>query len=212
MVCLVPPEGPGSLQLPSYVRTRRQQLKQKSTWLTAASWLDRLDVLYTPGHTLPRRARGHRVVTIHDVIFEQYPDTYPVETAKRLHIGTEKACLRAKRVVTESEATKHELVTRFGVLPDRVDVISARYDETIVTSPAGPLPAKLLAANVAPGFFLCFGRLNRRKNLRRVVDARSLLAQGAQCGALVSPDRNTSERTNCMRRWHYLLSEESGLL
>jgi alpha-1,3-rhamnosyl/mannosyltransferase len=187
----VPPGGTLGFRVPDTAAVRSRPLKSKTPWLIGQTWADRLDVLYTPGHSLPAACRGRTVVTVHDLIFDQYPDSYPPDAVARFRTGVAAACRRATRVITPSDVVRHELATQYRFPADRIDAIGEGYRGIFRPSPPRPLPQRLVDAGLGTPYLLAVGRLNRRKNLGRVVDAyRSLLRRGATDAALliVGPD------------------------
>lgn len=158
----------------------------KTPWFIAQTWRDRVDLVYAFGHLLPPYCLGRRVVTVHDTAFDQFPDCYPDGNAEQAHSEVSAACRSAARVVVPSRATLEGLRASYNFPPDRVDVILEGSRPWFTPGDPAPLPDSLLSAGIAPPFFLCVGRLDRRKNLERVIDAyRSVLRSEVPCGGLV---------------------------
>jgi glycosyltransferase involved in cell wall biosynthesis len=172
----------------------------KKPWLVAQTWRDRLDVLYSFGHILPPGCRGKKVLTVYDTAFDRYPDTYPPGAPETARTELKATLPGAVRVQVPSQATRHAVNEDYGIPADRVDVFLGGYRDSFKPGPSGGLPedlqAKLDAAGVESPFILCVGRLDRRKNLERVIDAyRFVLKRGVKVGGLViaGPDDSGSE-------------------
>ena len=93
--------------------------------LAARTWIDRLDVLWVPAHTLPvlRKPGVKTVVTIHGIEYE-YLQAY--ENALQrwyLPLSTKYAVLTADKIIAVSEFTKRQLVERVGAQADKINVI-----------------------------------------------------------------------------------------
>ena len=63
------------------------------------------------------------VVTIHDLIFERYPELYPLFDRLIYKIKFRKACKNADAVVAVSEQTKQDIVDFYGINPEKIHVI-----------------------------------------------------------------------------------------
>jgi glycosyltransferase involved in cell wall biosynthesis len=81
-----------------------------------------VDLLHSLGTTCPPVVGGPSVVTILDLIYEAYPDTFPKASLLGLRALVGPSARRATRVITISEAVKDDVVARLRVPADRVDV------------------------------------------------------------------------------------------
>ncbi len=168
----------------------------KKPWLIGNTWRDRLDVIYAFGHLLPGGCRGRYVLTVHDLAFDSYPDCYPPGAPEGARLQVAHACRQANRFVVPSEATRDDLVAGYRFPEKRVHVIYEGSRGIFTPGDPGPLPEKVVSAGIAAPYFLSVGRLDRRKNVERVIEAyRSLLRDGVSCGGLVivGPDDSGSE-------------------
>jgi glycosyltransferase involved in cell wall biosynthesis len=119
----------------------------------------RADLVHTQ-YALPLRCPCPAVVTVHDLSFAE-PGL--MGRKDRLVFGrvVPRAVRRAARVLTVSERTKRDLVSRYGVPPGRV-----------VVTPNGVDPAFAPRATTARGeFVLAVGAIQRRKNQLAALDA-----------------------------------------
>lgn len=158
----------------------------KKPWLVAQTWRDRLDVIFAFGHLLPPACRGRRVLTVYDTAFDEYPDCYPPGAAATAHQEVQQTCRAADRVITLAEATRVRLIEDYQCPAGRIDVVHAASRDAFAPGPPVALTPGLQAAGVRAPFFLCVGRLDRRKNLERVIVAyRKLVAERGPVGQLV---------------------------
>jgi glycosyltransferase involved in cell wall biosynthesis len=151
--------------------------------LAARTWLDRLDVLWVPAHTLPllrqpgwlRKGKPLRtVVTIHGIEYEWLPAFENPLQRWYLPLSTIYAAKTASKVISVSKFTKDELVRRMGVKREKIEVVW----EGITPS---NLPLTLRGRNVdevlnkwglSQGKYLLFvGTVQPRKNLERLIEA-----------------------------------------
>ncbi len=84
---------------------------------------DRPRVLFAPAYTSPLAAAVPVVLTIHDLSFVAHPEWFPARMRWRQRALTTMAARRARRVLTDSEFSRGEIVGRLGVSPDNVSVI-----------------------------------------------------------------------------------------
>ncbi len=133
-----------------------------------------LDVLHVPFNFLPVH-RSKKVVTIHDVGFLRYPDTYaPLERARMTWL-TRLAARRADHVLTGSQAAKREIVAEYGVADSRVTVAPNAVDRAVFR-PLERADTEAFRARMSFAFpyILFVGTLQPRKNvlgLLRAYDA-----------------------------------------
>jgi glycosyltransferase involved in cell wall biosynthesis len=126
------------------------------------------DVLFVPAASLPLVHPKRTIITVHDVAWRFYPETF--NTLKRwyLEFTTWFACKFAKQIIAVSQATKDDLMNVYGVSDRQVTVIHHGYDATALTdAPAseevrGMLPEK---------YVLYLGTIQPRKNIIGLIDA-----------------------------------------
>lgn len=185
----LPPYGDPGVPIPPHVSARyRPDVNTliKTPWLVAQTWRDRLDVVHAFGHLLPNGCRGRRLITVHDTAFDAYPDCYPAGDAERAHAQVAEACAKAARIVVPSDATRANLIRDYGYPEARIDILYEGARPNFSPGQPGPLPEKVRAAGITGPFLLCVGRIDRRKNLERVIQAyREVVRAGTPCGGLV---------------------------
>lgn len=185
----LPPFAETGAPLPKHVKARiRPDVNTliKTPWLVSNTWRDRLDVFYTFGHRVPNGAKGRRVITVYDTAFDGFPDCYPPGDAECAHAEVLEASAGARRIIVPSVATRTALVDNYGYPERNVDLMLGGYRPTFQPGTPGPLPTKVLEAGIESPFILSVGRLDRRKNVERVIEAyRLLLRKGVPCGGLV---------------------------
>ncbi len=106
------------------------------------------------------------VVTIHDLIFERFPELYPPVDRRIYAIKARSAVRRAGLVVAVSEQTARDLVELYGVPRGRIRVVYQTCHEAF----RSPVPEERLREVAAryelpQRFLLAVGTIERRKNL-----------------------------------------------
>jgi glycosyltransferase involved in cell wall biosynthesis len=138
---------------------------------------DRCDVFHT-NYYLPLLAGPGSVVTIHDIIYLDFPAFAPPGGRARFGALTAWAARHARAVLTPSAYTKDRLVARFGIPADRVTVVpNALAPEWLAPDDAAIAQAwdRLRARIHLPDrFVLGVGRFDPRKNV--VASARAARA------------------------------------
>src|SRR5450759_698671 len=119
------------------------------------------DLLFVPAHAIPFAWPGKALTVVHDLAFERYPHAYSATERAYLRLTTRWAALRCPLLIAVSESTKADLVSVYGVRPERVRVVPLGASVPTVA----PAPASRLAALGLNGtFVLQVGRIETRKN------------------------------------------------
>jgi glycosyltransferase involved in cell wall biosynthesis len=128
--------------------------------LAAAIRRDRPDVLFAPGYTAPLAITVPVVLTVHDVSFFAHPEWFGRREGLRRRLITRWSARRARTVLTVSEFSKREIVSRLGVPDGRVEVI--RHGISRPTAPA---------ADTRPPIVLFVGSIFNRRHVPDLVRA-----------------------------------------
>jgi glycosyltransferase involved in cell wall biosynthesis len=133
------------------------------------------DALFAPAYTAPLRAPCPTVVTIHDLSYFAHPEWFSWREGLRRRWLTRAAARRAAMVLTVSEFSAGEIVSRLGVPRARVRVI-----------PHGaPACAAGRAASARPPLVLYVGSLFTRRHLPDLVQGFALAAGRVPAARLV---------------------------
>jgi len=130
------------------------------------------DVLFVPAHVLPIVHPSRTLVTVHDLGYLSFPQAHPWQQRLYLDLSTRWNARAATHILTDSQATKADLVARYGVDASKTTVVYPGRDESLhpVRDPA-LIRAVKARYDIADDYFLYLGTLQPRKNLRRVVEA-----------------------------------------
>jgi len=122
---------------------------------------ERPNLLFVPAHALPFAWPGKVLTVVHDLAFERHPDAYSFAERAYLRLSTRWAVSRCRLLIAVSESTKADLVSLYGVAPDRIRVVPLGVGKPKVTAaPASRLAELGLNGN----FVLQVGRIEARKN------------------------------------------------
>jgi len=136
---------------------------------------DRLDLFHGLSNELPsgvHRQKIPTVVTIHDLIFLNFPHWYKNIDRKIYLEKVKYACKVATRIVAISNHTKDDLVNRLHINPDRIEVIYQSISERyFFHSVKDQIDEVLTKYNLPPLFILTVGTVEPRKNQLAVLKA-----------------------------------------
>jgi len=112
------------------------------------------------------------VVTIHDLSTFVNPDWHPASRATRMNRIIRKSVLNCRLVITDSQATRVEVLDYFNLPGERVVCVPLGVDAAFMPRTAEDLWAPLGEYNLRPdGYCLCVSTLEPRKNLVRLINA-----------------------------------------
>ncbi len=167
---------------PSADKASRAALEQ--SWLAWRAGRDALDLLHSLGTTTPLRTRCPRVVTVHDLIYMHYPETFPRAARVALKVLVGPGARGASRVIADSQAGKDDIARHLRVPAHRIDVAHLGANITRVeATPESEVRARfgLEGRQVC----LCVSAALVHKNLDALIEAFGRLAANRPDLALV---------------------------
>jgi glycosyltransferase involved in cell wall biosynthesis len=151
--------------------SRVQRLGWELTGLVAHARRDRVDLLHSLGTTTPIASPMPRVVTVHDLIYEHFPEAFPGIRTSVLRRLIPRMLRRASRVVNDSEATRRDVVGLYRVDPDRADVVHLGPGRPPLELGALEAAELRAAAAVTRPYVLSVATSQPHKNLLRLIEA-----------------------------------------
>jgi glycosyltransferase involved in cell wall biosynthesis len=149
---------------------------------------ERPDLLFVPAHAIPFAWPGKALTVVHDLAFERYPHAYSATERAYLRLTTRWAARRCPLLIAVSESTKADLVSAYGLRPERVRVVPLGTSKPEVE----PAPASRLAELGLDGsFVLQVGRIETRKNQSAALAAVEHLGGGVTL-AVAGPERDAA--------------------
>ena len=133
------------------------------------------------------------VITIHDLAFLSFPQTFRRINRTYLTWATRVSARKAARILAVSEATKAEIVLLLDIAPDKIVVTHNACEPRF----APPDPAELAAfrrrAGLPERFILFLGTLEPRKNLPTLREAYARIASSTDAPLII----------DCGKGWFY---------
>lgn len=130
-------------------------------------------------HLLPPLRDIPTVLTVHDLIYEHFPQHHKARNYLYLKATMPMYCRRASAIIAVSECTKADLLHLYNVPPSRVTVIPEAAAPHFKPQDAARVDAVRRRYGLPPRYLLTVGTIEPRKNLDRLVDA---------CGPLFAAD------------------------
>lgn len=139
-----------------------------------------LDIFFSPGHYAPRFSLIPTVVSVLDLAYMKFPETFKKSDLMQLKSWTKYSVKNANHVITISESSKKDIVNFYRVSPEKVTVTYIGYDtETFhpVTDQT-QIDAVLNKYGFKQPYLLYLGTLQPRKNIVRLIQAfKDLISQ-----------------------------------
>lgn len=173
------PGGIGLATCSTRWNTRRpvQRILWEQLALPALARREKLDLLHATVNVIPIAATRPMVVTVHDLSFLRYPDSFPPVQRTYLRTQVRRSVRRAAQVIAVSEATRQDLINLFGVPAQRVDVVYNGIDVAFRPAPEDQVTQFRRQKGLPEHFILHVGTLEPRKNLVRLVHAFRLVRE-----------------------------------
>ncbi|MEO8744775.1 MAG: glycosyltransferase family 1 protein [Candidatus Dormiibacterota bacterium] len=164
---------------------------------------ERPDLLFVPAHAIPFAWPGKALTVVHDLAFERHPDAYSFAERAYLRLTTRWAALRCPLLIAVSESTKADLVSIYGLRPDRIRVVPLGAGEPV--TPAAPA-SRLAELGLKGNFVLQVGRIEARKNQAAALaaveklDGVTLAVAGPETDAALAAKLRASPRCRVLGR------------
>ncbi|MDF1516053.1 MAG: glycosyltransferase family 1 protein, partial [Anaerolineae bacterium] len=148
---------------------QRLRLPIPADWITG-----RADLFYSPNFVLPPLLpRTPSLLTVHDLSFMRYPETFPDKLHTYLTNVVPRSVDNATHIITDSEATRQDLIDLCGTDPEKITTLLLGVAPRFTSQP-GPDERQQLRDRYAIGdrpYILAVGTVQPRKNYIRLMQA-----------------------------------------
>jgi len=149
-------------------------------FLAGQTYADALDILHVQYNAPPFHG-GKLVVTIHDLGFLFYPESFSKLQVFRLKVLTRMTAGKSYKILTGSNYSKNDIVRTYNLESEKVKVIPHGISSLFKPNLSRETIQTVLDKyNIQGKYILSVGRLNPRKNLDSLVQAYSDLKKTKQ--------------------------------
>lgn len=125
-----------------------------------------IDIFHSPNYLLPLSICCRSVVTVHDLIFLKYPETYDFLYPRYLKLLVPKSLQKADKIIAVSKTTRNDLLEWLDIEEKKISVIyNGIGGEFVPIEDKGLLEQKAQELNLPNDFLLYVGTVESRKNL-----------------------------------------------
>lgn len=141
--------------------------------LPAELLLHKPDVMLVPGYRIPAFAPDRTAVIIHDLAYKYFPDAYSKFELAQQEAAAKRAATKASKILFVSESAQEDFLKYHTYNKKQTAVIDLAYDNKRFKVRAKSEDVLHLGKR----YILFIGRLEERKNLRRIIQAYTLFRQ-----------------------------------
>ena len=120
-------------------------------------------IYHATEHLLPRTTRPS-VMTVHDLIFERYPEHHTLANRTFLRVAMPLFVRRADAIIAVSSHTKRDLLELYRTPPDKVHVVEEGIEERFSPVAEQKVQLTLEKHSIRRPYLLMVGTLEPRKN------------------------------------------------
>ena len=131
-----------------------------------------VDIYHAPAYTCPWWGVPPTVVTIHDCSYETHPEWYPHRRDPLRRLFYRFSAVTANIIITDSEFSKREIVSAYGIEPNGVVVIPLA-----ASSFFKPAPVATQSTNDLDPYLLHVGDLHQRRDILGAINTLALARQ-----------------------------------
>lgn len=119
---------------------------------------------------------GPSVATVHDLSILKFPETHPAARRRYFELAFERSLTRADMLITDTEAVRNELLTEFGLPPNKVRAIHLGVSKAFRPMQQTETNAVLQRYGLLHGgYCLSVATLEPRKKLSQLINSYSLM-------------------------------------
>jgi len=159
-----------------------------AVWLgqLAGAGFDRLlpeaELYHATEHLLMPLRGTPTVLTVHDLIYELFPQYHKRLNRWYLKLAMPLYCRRADSIITISQSSKRDVMRCYGVPEGKITVVYEAPSESFRPPAPEAKEAALRRYGLSEPFVICVGTIEPRKNLTRLLDAMAEVARmGSSC-------------------------------
>ncbi len=147
----------------------------RSNWVKKDLLKHKIDVYHGLSHEIPfgiNKTKVKSVVTIHDLIFERYPNQFSKIDVQIYRRKFKNACINSNKIIAISEQTKKDIIDFYNINENKIEVCYQSCND-IFRKEINEIEKNRIKElyNLPDKFFLTVGSIIERKNLLTIVKA-----------------------------------------
>lgn len=127
------------------------------------------DLFISPDGYMSLSTKVKSLSIIHDLNFEQYPEHFPWLIKKYYHYYFPRFAKRADRIATVSEFSKHDIISRYKIDADKIDVIYNGVNENFKPQTQDSIIETRNRYSNGEPYFIFVGSIQPRKNIKNLL-------------------------------------------
>jgi glycosyltransferase involved in cell wall biosynthesis len=137
----------------------------------------RFDLLHSPDFIPPLRGAKRHIITVHDLTFLHYPQHLTAEARRYYNAQIDAAVRHADHILSDSEASKRDMIAMLGVPAEKITVHMLGVDESFRPQEDALLQECRKMVGLPAQFILFVGTFEPRKNIAGLLRAYRLLLE-----------------------------------
>lgn len=140
------------------------------------------------------------IVTIHDLIYERYPELYPSIDRKIYRFKTKYACNKADKIIATSEQTKQDIIQFLGIESEKIEVVYQNCQEEFsLKVDASTKESIQKKYNLPKRYLLTVGTIEKRKNVAVILRTLNQLPSDIKLVVVGKPTAYMDELANIIQ-------------
>ncbi len=147
---------------------------ERLRWPPVESLIGSVDLYHSPASYAAPTRKAKRIITVHDLFFLRRPDAEENLGGKYFARTFPSVLPKMDRIITVSEFTRQEVISTYGLPPEKVVVVHNGYDAEIFNETARPDDLSIVERwSQGQPYFLCVASMGPqpRKNVAGLLQA-----------------------------------------
>lgn len=139
---------------------------------------DNLNLFWFPSYMIPITFRGKAIITIHDIVYERYPETVPLRYLIFYKIFSRYGAKISKKIITVSEFSKMEIKKLYKIPSKKIEVTPLGIDKILRKSISKKDALFYIRKKykIKDKYILYLGQIFTRRKLKEIISAFSKIA------------------------------------
>jgi len=143
-----------------------------------------IQIYHGLSNELPFNIKNYKtksILTVHDLIFEKFPNTYPAIDRIIYRSKLKASCKNADKIIAISESTKHDIIEIYNIAAQKIEVVYQSCNQVFFDNSNNTNASKTFQQLKLPLKYLLYvGSVTPRKNLKTLLNALAILKPSLQ--------------------------------